>query len=157
MSVPRQGTEEQPMRGKVITLTSLLLLTLGCSIRNTQNFKTYTLPSGKQVTVESEAKIHIEGYSEVRIHYDTKLPIMNKKLLRKEVEEVWSLFQKDVDDAEIERGQVKVTDYWLGGLVHEDKLYFFHYNKQDGKWEPPVSYAVHFSLRKGEWEVVEED
>jgi hypothetical protein len=106
------------MRVKVIALTVLLLLTLGCRIRNTQNFQTYTLPYGKQVTAESVEKIHIEGYSDVRIHYDTNIPFMNKKLLRKEVEEVWSVFQKDVEDAEIERGQVQVTHYWLGDLGH---------------------------------------
>ncbi|HYY96603.1 MAG TPA: hypothetical protein VE713_19010 [Pyrinomonadaceae bacterium] len=145
------------MRVKIISLTVLLLLTLGCRIRNAQNFQTYTLPSGKQVIVESVGKIYLEGYSEVRIHYDTKIPIMNKKLLRKEVEEVWSVFQKDVDDAEIERGQVQVTHYWLGDLGHADKVYFFHYNKQDGKWEPPISYAVHFNIRNGEWELIEED
>jgi hypothetical protein len=145
------------MRVKVITLALLLQLTPGSSTRNTQNFKTYTLPSGKQVTVESVVKVHTEGYSLFKLHYDTKLPIMNKKLLRKEVEEVWSVFQKDVEDDEIERGEVQVTHYWLGDWGHADKVYFFHYDKQGGKWEPSISYAVHFNLRKGEWELVEED
>jgi hypothetical protein len=124
------------MRVNIIALAALLISTFGCCGRNAQNMRTYTLSSGKQVKVEGVKKMNFPNLSMVEIDYETEIPIEKKEALRKEVDEVWSIFQKDVEGAETKVGIIQATSCSLGGLVRQQARYGFLLSERDGKWHP---------------------
>lgn len=124
------------MRSKGICLAALLVFTIGCNGGNAQNSQTYKLPSGKQIKVNGVGKMNFpNGDSALVMNYETDIPIENKEALRKEVDEIWSVFQKDVEKAEVKAGVIRATHYEGSGLVRNGKGYGFVYVKgDDGKW-----------------------
>lgn len=68
------------------------------------------------------------------IDYETEIPIENKEALRKEVDEIMSVFRKDVEDAKAKTVIIDAIHYWLGGLVRQDKIFFLI--KDDDRWRP---------------------
>jgi hypothetical protein len=124
------------MRVKLACLITLLIFTLCCSDGSAQNSKTYRLPSGKQIKVNSVGKMTFpNGDSALVMNYETEIPIEDKDSLRKEVDEIWSVFQKDVEKAEVKAGVIRATHYEGSGLVRNGKGYGFVYVKgDDGKW-----------------------
>lgn len=123
----------------------LLFLTVGCggsNAQNTQNAqatqtsKTYKLPSGKEIKINAVGKMNFQnGGSALVMNYETEIPIENIKELSKEVEEIWSIFQKDVEQAELKTGIVRASHYEGSGIVRDGKGYGFVYVKgEDGKW-----------------------
>lgn len=124
------------MRVKTICLIALVIFSLGCSGGNAQNAQTYKLPSGKQIKVNGVGKMNFpNGDSALVLNYETEIPIENKEALRKEVAEIWSVFQKDVEKAEVKDGVIRATHYEGSGLVRNGKGYGFVFRKSDdGKW-----------------------
>jgi len=123
------------MGAKVIALAVMLVFTPHCGVRNAQNSRTYTLPSGKQIKVEEIKRLTFAKFSSMLVIYETELPTRNKEALDKEVAEVWSVFQKDAEKAEAKVGIIEATYYQLGGLVREGKRYAFVLSEPDGTWE----------------------
>ena len=124
------------MKIKITWLLTLLVFTLCCSGGNAQNSKSYKLPSGKQIKVNSVGKMNFpNGESALVMNYETEIPIEDKEPLRKEVNEIWSVFQKDVEKAEVKAGVIRATHYEGSGLVRNGNGYGFVYVKgDDGKW-----------------------
>jgi hypothetical protein len=129
-------TEERIMRVKIIFFALLLCFTFGCGGGNAQTSQTYKLPSGKQIKVNNVGKMNFpNGDSALVMNYETEIPIENKEELSKEVEEIWSVFQKDVEKAEVKAGVIRATHYEGSGVVRNGKGYGFVYVKgEDGKW-----------------------
>ena len=76
-----------------------------------------------------------DGGSALVMNYETEIPIEDKERLRKEVDEIWSVFRKDVEKAEVKAGAIRATHYEGGGLIRNGKGYGFVYVKgDDGKW-----------------------
>jgi hypothetical protein len=125
------------MRIKITCLLTLLIFTLCCSGGNTQNSKPYKLPSGKQIKVNSVGKMNFpNGESALVMNYETEIPIEDKESLRKEVDEIWSVFQKDVEKAGVKAGVIRATHYEGSGLVRNGKGYgFVHVKGDDDKWQ----------------------
>jgi len=55
--------------------------------------------------------------------------------LRKEIDEVWSVFQKDVEAAQLKTGIIHATHVEGSGIVRNGKGYGFTFVKrEDGQW-----------------------
>src|SRR5215510_1341012 len=124
------------MRLKLTCLVTLLTFTVCCAGGSAQNSQTYNLPSGKQIKVNGVGKMDFpNGDSALVMNYETEIPVENKEALRKEVDEIWSVFQKDVEKAEVKAGVIRATHYEGSGLVRDGKGFGFVFVKGDeGKW-----------------------
>jgi len=79
-------------------------------------------------------KINVTSFSSLHIVYETEIPIEKKETLRKEVDEVWLIFQKEAESAEVTTVIIQATSCRLGGLVREEARYAFVLSERDGKW-----------------------
>src|ERR1051326_7121303 len=104
----------------------LLIFTLCCGRGSAQNSQPYKLASGKQIKVNGVGKMNFpNGDSALVMNYETEIPIEDKEALRKEVDEIWSVFQKAVEKAEVKAGVIRATHYEGSGLVRNGKGYGF--------------------------------
>lgn len=96
----------------------------------------YKLPSGKQIKVNAEGKMHFDnGEVALVLNYETEIPIENMKFLREEVDEVWSIFQKDVEKAELNTAIIRASHLQGNDTYRSGKSYgFVYYKHDDGKW-----------------------
>ena len=124
------------MQLRIASLLILLLIAFGCSGSNAQNAKLFKLPSGKQIKVTSMGKMNFPNSdSALVLNYETDIPIDDKVALRKEVDEIWGVFQKDVEAAKLNAGVIRATHFGGSGLVRNGKGYGFVFVKRDdGKW-----------------------
>jgi hypothetical protein len=131
------------MRVKLVSVLILSLLTFGCgsSVRssgahNGNNSKAYTLSSGKQVKVSGVAQMNFpHGPSALVLNYETDISIEDRKTLRREVDEIWKVFQKDVEQAQLKVGIIRATYYAGSSAVRSGKGYGFVFEKrEDGEW-----------------------
>jgi hypothetical protein len=69
------------------------------------------------------------------MNYETDIPIEEKVILRKEVDEVWAMFQNEVEAAQVKAGVIRATHVEGSGFVKSGKGYGFVFVKSDdGKW-----------------------
>lgn len=69
------------------------------------------------------------------MNYQTDIPIDDRVALRKEVDEIWGVFQRDVEAANLKGGVIRATHLEGSGLVRNGKGYGFVFVKrEDGKW-----------------------
>ena len=123
------------MRLKICCLTLLLLSALSCG-SNAPNFKSYQLPSGKEIKVTGVVKMDFPNSDPALVmNYLTDISIDDKTALRKEVDEIWDVFQKDVENAHLKGGVIRATHVEGTGFVKSGKGYGFVFVKRDdGKW-----------------------
>ena len=124
------------MRSKIIASFLLLLFAVSCGGGDARNSRTLKLPSGKQVKVTGVGPMSFQqGGSALVMNYETEIPIENMEALRGEVNEIWGVFQADVEKAGANAGVIRATHYEGGGIVRNGKGYGFVYAKgDDGKW-----------------------
>jgi hypothetical protein len=76
------------------------------------------------------------GDSALVLNYDTDIPIEDKAALRKEVDEIWQRFPKDVEKAGVDSGVIRATHYENSGFMRKGNGYGFVFVKgSDGKWQ----------------------
>ncbi len=69
------------------------------------------------------------------MNYLTDLSIDDKVSLRQEVNEIWSVFQHDVENANLKSGVIRATHLEGGGFVKHGKSYgFIFVRRDDGQW-----------------------
>ncbi|HRI02963.1 MAG TPA: hypothetical protein PLL77_04395 [Pyrinomonadaceae bacterium] len=88
-----------------------------------------TLPSGRKIVVNSANKMDFNSGepSALVLNYTTSISIDNSAELRTEVDEVWSLFVKDVEAAKLTVGALRP--------VNGPKGFGFVFRKRDdGTW-----------------------
>ena len=95
-----------------------------------------TLPSGKQIRVVSVIPVHFaDGSDALVLNCETDISIDDKTALRKETDEVWSIFRKNVDDAKMTNGVIRLTHPEATGIITRSKGYGFVFEKRaDGHW-----------------------
>jgi hypothetical protein len=118
---------------------SILLIFVAASLSCTgspQNFKLFKLPSGKEIKITSINKMDFPNSDPALVmSYLTDISIDDKTALRKEIDEVWSVFQADVENAHLKAGVIRATYVEGNGLVKSGKGYGFVFVKRDdGKW-----------------------
>ena len=114
----------------------LVLLTLAACGKQAQNYKSFKLPSGKEIKVTGVGKMDFPNSDPALVmNYLTDISIDDKVALRKEVDEIWSVFQKDVESAKLNAGVIRATHVEGSGFVKSGKGYGFVFVKRDdGKW-----------------------
>jgi hypothetical protein len=123
------------MRFKLSITLILLTAFLGCA-SNAQQFKLFKLPSGKEIKVTGMGKMEFPNSGPALImNYLTDISIDDKVALRKEANEIWEEFQKDVENAYLKAGVIRATHVEGTGFVKSGKGYGFVFVKRDdGKW-----------------------
>lgn len=116
---------------------SLILLAASFSCGSTaQNYKSYKLPSGKEIKVTGVGKVDFPNSDPALVmNYLTDISIDDKTALRKEVDEIWGMFQHDVENAHLRAGVIRATHVEGAGFVKTGNGYGFVFVKRDdGKW-----------------------
>jgi len=119
-----------------LSIASLLLLT-GIACRSqTQNYQSFKLPSGKEIKVTGGGRMDFPNSDPALVmDYLTDISIDDKDALRQEVNEIWDVFRKDVENAKLKAGVIRATYVAGNGLVKSGKSYGFVFVKRDdGKW-----------------------
>ena len=108
---------------------------LSCT-SETQNFKLFKLPSGKEIKITGINKMDFaKGDSALVMNYLSDISIDDKTALRQEIDEIWTVFQSDVENAHLKAGVIRATHVEGSGLVKSGKGYGFVFVKRDdGKW-----------------------
>lgn len=114
----------------------ILIVAVGCGGTNVQASKLLELPSGKQIKVTGVGRMNFRnGDSALVMNYETDIPIEDMVALRKEVDEIWGVFQKDVEAAQLKTGIIRATHVEGSGFVKTGKGYGFVFEKRDdGRW-----------------------
>lgn len=70
------------------------------------------------------------------MYYKTEIPVENLKELRKEVNELWEVFRKDSEKAEVKAAAIRsVHDEETNGIITNGKGYGFVFEQKDnGTW-----------------------
>jgi hypothetical protein len=128
--------ESDKMNLKTGSILILLVLASGCSAARPQESKLFTLPSGKQIKVTGISKMDFpKSDSALVMNYETGVSIDDTLALRKEVDEIWALFQKDVENAGLKAAIIRAIHVEGSGLIKNGKRYGFVFEKrEDGKW-----------------------
>ncbi|MEN3330463.1 MAG: hypothetical protein V7638_5270 [Acidobacteriota bacterium] len=123
------------MKIKLAVALSIVVAGIACSSQ-AQNFKAFKLPSGKEIKITGMVKMDFPNSDPALVlNYLTDLPIDNKVELRKEIDEVWSVFRVDVEKAKLKAGVIRVTHMEGSGFVKSGKGYGYVFVKRDdGQW-----------------------
>jgi hypothetical protein len=95
-----------------------------------------TLPSGQQIKVVSVIPMHFANGSDALIlNYETAISMDDKTALRQQAGEVWTAFRKNVEEASMTNGVIRVTHPEDTGLITHSKGYGLVFEKRgDGQW-----------------------
>ena len=95
-----------------------------------------TLPSGKQIKITGIGPMHFpDGTSAMILNCETDISIDDKPDLRKEVDEIWSIFRKNAEGAGMTNGVIRITHTEGSGLVTHSQGFGFVFEKRaDGQW-----------------------
>jgi hypothetical protein len=98
-----------------------------------------TLPSGKQIVVTGVGPVYFpSGETALVMACDTDISIDDSVALRKEADEIWGLFKKDVERAALTNGVIRMVHPEGSGLITHSKGYGFVFVKRaDGLWHCP--------------------
>jgi hypothetical protein len=117
-------------------LLILLITGLWCDGCSRSHSTSYTLPSGKQIKITSMVPMHFpNGEDALVLNYETDISIDDKLDLRKEVDQVWGSFKKNVESANMTNGIIRVVHQEGNGFLTHGKGYGFLFVKRaDGEW-----------------------
>lgn len=118
------------IRTTIIVIAAAFLLA-GCLVIKTRpGLVAYTLPSGKVINPTNVSKMDFpQGESALVMSYQTDIPVSDKEKLRQEVDELWKLFVKDVEAANLKAGALRPSNADGHGYG------FLFQKKDDGSWE----------------------
>jgi len=105
---------------------------------NRPAFVTRILPSGQVIRVQSVTKSYFSnGDPALWLKYETDLKISQKDDLRKEVEDIWTIFQYDVEKAGLKRAIITANKPLEETFfTKRGSCYNFLIEKQkDGQWK----------------------
>jgi thioredoxin-related protein len=125
------------MKFIAIFLILSFVYTIACN-SDSSNAKAYKLLSGKEITYYNERKLEIPDTSKytLLILYKTEIPIENKELLRKEVEEILATLQADETKKNLTAGSIDASHWETYGLFrrlkHTEQTFAF-FRDADGK------------------------
>jgi len=132
-----------PTRGFHVSLlmirfifTALVAASVGCAGCSRPASPVTTLPSGKQIKITGIGPMHFpDGTDAMILNCETDISIDDKPVLRKEVDEIWSLFRKKVEGAGLPNGVIRITHTEGSGLVTHSQGFGFVFEKRaDGQW-----------------------
>jgi hypothetical protein len=97
--------------------------------------KVTRLPSGKEIKITSIVKMNFPASGPALVmNYITDISMDDMPALLKEVDEVWSVFQADVENAHVDAAVIRAT-HMEGSFIKSGKGYGFVFVKrEDGQW-----------------------
>lgn len=144
------------MNIKIIIVLVIIIFTISCSPKIVQNssdsndikiYQTlndanklypdfYRSPSGNQIKITNISRVDFpESGPALVMYYETNIPIENMKEIRNEVDEIWEVFRKDVEEASVKGAAIRAVHNENDGLIRNGKGYGFVFLKRDdGKW-----------------------
>jgi len=117
-------------------LAALMVLAWFACQSAAQATKEVALPSGKKVRVIAVGRINFSNDSPaLMLKYQTDLKVSDVVALRKEVDEIWTIFRKDVEQAGLTNAIISANEVPQGIIVKTAKAYNFVFTKSsDGTW-----------------------
>lgn len=113
----------------------LFVAAAACCAQN-QPTKEVTVPSGKKVKVIAVGKLSFTNDSPaLMLKYQTQLKISDLPALRKEVDEIWSVFKTDVENANLTNAIISANEAPNGLIIQKARGYNFVFKKSNGRWE----------------------
>jgi hypothetical protein len=121
---------------RTATLLLVLLTGLwcgGCSRPPTTN---YSLASGRQIPVRSITTVHFQNHTSALVMAcETPISLDDKPALRKEADEIWATFHKDVEKAQVTGGVIRMYSSAGKSWFTQNKNYGFVFEHDlHGKW-----------------------
>ena len=93
------------------------------------------MPSGKKVKVIAVGQLNFSNDSPaLMLKYQTDLRISNLPTLRKEVDEIWSVFKGDVEKAKLTTAIISANETPQGFIIKNSTGYNFVFKKVAGTW-----------------------
>jgi len=109
------------MRLKLFIILMLVATSFSCGSQ-AQNFKSFKLPSGKEIKITGITKMDFPNSDPALVmSYLTDISINDKANLRKEIDEIWTVFQTDVENAHLKAGVIRATHVEGSGFVKNGK------------------------------------
>lgn len=96
----------------------------------------YRLPSGDQINITNISKMDFpESGPALVMYYKTQIAIEDKPTLRKQVDEIWSLFRVDAETEGVRAAAIRAVHDLNTGSIRDGKGYGFVFLKNtDGTW-----------------------
>ena len=122
------------MPSRLVLILILVAASLSCGYQ-APDFKPLKLPSGKEVKVTSIVRMNFPNSGPALVmNYLTDISMDDTTALWNEVQEVWSVFQADVENAHLNAAVIRAM-HTEGSFVKTGKGYGFVFVKgEDGKW-----------------------
>jgi hypothetical protein len=96
-----------------------------------------SLPSGKKVFVAAVGTLNFpDDTPALFVKYHTKLSISDLPALRKEADELWSIFKVDAEQAKMTKAIISANEVPEGLILQMRRGYNFVFQKVHGKWQP---------------------
>jgi hypothetical protein len=125
------------MRPHALCYFSILMLMMSSGGCGPSPVKTMTLPSSKTIVVTSVVPMaYPNGDNVLTLNCETDISVDDHVALRKEVDEIWTIFQPDVERAKFDMAAIRISEHRASGLLTVSKGYGFVFKKQtDGRWK----------------------
>jgi hypothetical protein len=120
------------LRAKV--LPALIFVTALCWAQTEATLQ-LILPSGKVLRVLSVSQMTLPDHTKaLLLKYQTDLKISDLRPLRKEIDEIWPVFQGDVEKARLSAAIIAATEVPHGVKLQSTAAHYFLFSKMDGEW-----------------------
>ncbi len=120
-------------------LALLILISLPVSSEEYRGVKQTKLPSGKIINVIAPMiKMHFpDGTKALRLRYITHVNLKNKKKLKIEADDIWSMFKYNVEKMGYKIAIMAAYEPWKGNFknAHHSGFMFRLEKQNDGQWE----------------------
>ena len=96
----------------------------------------YTLPSGKQIRITAVGPMYFaKDQPALVMQCDTETSTGNMPELRKEVDEIWEVFRRDVEAAHMKSAVIRMNHNVGTGIITRGEGYGFVFKQgNDGRW-----------------------
>jgi hypothetical protein len=124
------------MHHKFAASLAVIVAALWCGGCARPAAKLYKLPSGKQINITGIGPMSFpQGGDALVMNCETDISIDDIAALRKQADEIWEIFRKDVENAGMKNGVIRMVHNEGSGLITTGKGYGFVFQKDiDGKW-----------------------
>jgi len=122
------------MLPSILSLSFALMSFLSCS--TAQQAQSLKLPSGRVIRVLGVGRVDFpQGPAALMLKYETDLKTSDTTALRKEADEIWSVFRSDVENGAFSAAVLSANEKPAGAFLQKSSGYNFVYEKAaDGRW-----------------------
>lgn len=124
-----------PLMGPRAKVLAALILVTAFAFAQTEATLQLILPSGKALRVLSVSQMSLPDHSKaLLLKYQTDLKVSDVRPLRKEIDEIWPVFQGDVEKARLNSAIIGALEVPHGVRLQSTPARYFLFSKLDGEW-----------------------